>query len=141
MPPSLRTSNVHQSSMVAFLLHPVLIFDSRETVHRSLRRLPSASLAALRPSSAGLESMQTSSASATQRRHTRGLSSASSAKREDFSGCAPSERLFFDASGISAGKRVTSNCRVFNSGELRGRGTSYGGGESTNQRATQRGCM
>ena len=82
----------------------------RQTVHRSRRRLPSASLAALRPSSAGLESMRTSSASATQLRHIRGLSSASSAKREDFSRCAPSERLFFSASGISAGKRVTSDC-------------------------------
>ena len=45
----------------------------RQMVHRSRRRLPSASLAALRPSSAGLKSMQTSSASATQERHTRGF--------------------------------------------------------------------
>ena len=104
-----RTST-RRSSTAAFLLRHALIFDSDLTVHQSsIWRLPSASLAALRPSSASLTSMRTSSASATQGRHTRGLSSASSVKREDFGGCAPSERLIFGASGISAGKRVTSD--------------------------------
>ena len=90
VPPSLRTSNERQFSMAAFLPHPVLIFDSgktvrqsrwrlfffvaaadhrqRQTVHRSRRRLSSASLGALRPSSAGFMSVQTSSASATHAR-------------------------------------------------------------------------
>ena len=90
VPPSLRTSNERRFSMAAFLPHPVLIFDSgttvrqsrwrlfffvaaadhrlRQTVHRSRRRLSSASLGALRPSSAGFMSVQTSSASATHAR-------------------------------------------------------------------------
>ena len=88
-------------------------------VHRFRRRLPSASLAALRPSSASLKSMQTWSASAMQTRHTRGLSSASSVKHEDFGGCARASGFNY-ASGISAGKSSDIKCRVFNSGELRG---------------------
>ncbi|KIK00803.1 hypothetical protein K443DRAFT_7384 [Laccaria amethystina LaAM-08-1] len=133
--------------MAAFLPRPVLIFNSGETmrrsrrrlfffvvaadhqqrqvVHRSRRRLLSASLGALRPSPAGLMSVQTSSAPATQARHTQGLSLASSAKREDFSGCAPRERL------SSALHR-----------EMRGRGNRVtAAARERNQRATQRGCM
>jgi len=83
-------------------------------------RLPSASLEALQPSPAGLKSVQTSFASPMQGRHTRGLSSTSSTKHEDFGGCAESERLFFGALEISVGKLSNVKFRVFNCGELRG---------------------
>jgi len=57
-------------STAAFLLRHALIFDSNLTVHQSsIWRLPSASLEALQPSSAGLKSVQTSSASAMQQCH------------------------------------------------------------------------
>ena len=61
---------MHQLSTAAFLLRHMLIFDSDLTVHQSsIWRLPSASFEALQPSSAGLKSVQTSSASATQQCH------------------------------------------------------------------------
>lgn len=131
--------------MAAFLLRPVLIFDSGETVHqsqrrlffvvaadhrqrqilvvhRSRRRLPSASLGALRPSSAGFMSVQTSSASETHARTFFGLQR----QARGLQRCAPSKRLFFGASKSARDcQRVTTSNikrRVFSCGELRGRG-------------------
>lgn len=91
-------------------------------VHRSRRRLPSASLGALRPSSAGFMSVQTSSASETHARTFFGLQR----QARGLQRCAPSKRLFFGASKSARDcQRVTTSNikrRVSNCGELRGRG-------------------
>ena len=54
----------------------------------------------------------------------RGLSSASSTKRKDFNGCAPSEWLFFSASkSVGDCQQVMVSdikCQVFNCGEVEG---------------------
>jgi len=79
----------------------------------TLHGKPSANL----PSSASLKSVQTWSASATQAHHTRGLSSASSAKRENFGRCARASG-FDCASGISTGKLSDVGSWVINSSEI-----------------------
>ena len=101
-------------------------------------RLPSASLEALQPWSTSLKSVQTWSASATQMRHTQGLSSTFRVKCEDFGGCTPSEQLFFRCFGKQHGRNwVTSNAKSSTPVNWEVKWTGYGSGKWMNQRAMQ----
>ena len=118
---------MHQSSTVAFFTSGA---DHRQQQCTNSRwQLPSASLEVLRPSSAGLKSVQTWSASATHRHHMRAFFCVQCQKCKWLLNCAYSEHG--KSSDINAKSSTPVNWEV--------EWTGYGSSKWMNKRATQQG--